>query len=273
MPYSADQLIKITSNYADLAVSKLVAEAKKKEKKKKLDPKAKVRNRGTVCVSAEQAKDKKDHFPINDEGQARNALARVQQLTSAPWYKGSLEGLKALVSRKVKAKYPKIDVGGKKEKKSSLEVLFAKYAQPQPTGYVNPTEQTEEDANAFMQPGGENHVRGGQGKPQYAPAQKPAGNPQIKQVQQALNKMRLTGADGKPLVEDGVRGKNTNFAIQSFKTEYQMPQANDAMVMYYIVNPGQNPNKGYAGGVAPAQQPVAPTGDAVDNYWAGNPNK
>jgi hypothetical protein len=131
MPYSPDQLIKIASNYADLAVSALLVEAKKKEKKK-LDPKAKVRNRGTVCVPAESAKDKKDHFPINDEGQARNALARVQQLSSAPWYKGSLEGLKALVARKVKAKYPGIDVGGKKkEKKSAIEVsadLMAKYS-------------------------------------------------------------------------------------------------------------------------------------------------
>jgi hypothetical protein len=86
------------------------------------DPKAKVRNRGTVCVPAESAKDKKDHFPINDEGQARSALSRVEGLTSAPWYNGSLEGLRALVKRKVRAKYPKIDVGGKKkDKKSSLE--------------------------------------------------------------------------------------------------------------------------------------------------------
>jgi peptidoglycan hydrolase-like protein with peptidoglycan-binding domain len=127
-----------------------------------------------------------------------------------------------------------------------------------------------------MQPGGENHVRGGQGKPQYAPAQRAAGDPQVKQVQQGLNRLKLTGADGKPLAEDGIRGKNTNFAIQSFKTEYKMPQANDAMVMYYIINPSQNPNKGYAGGVAPTQQPAqqaAPSDDAINNYWAGNPNK
>lgn len=228
MPYSPDQLIKITSNYADLAVSKLVAEAKKKEKKK-LDPKAKVRNRGTVCVSAEQAKDKKDHFPINDEGQARNALARVQQLSSAPWYKGSLEGLKALVARKVKAKYPKIDVGGKKEKKSSLEEfesMFAKYAQGQPTGYYNPTEQTEEDAKAFMQPGGENAVRGGPGKPQYAPApQQPARGrfPSIEPaVQEALDKLGFKGPKGESLLGpngkgDGQRGPITDFALTQYK--------------------------------------------------------
>ena len=51
-------------------------EAKKKSKNKKLDPKAKVRNRGTVCVPASSAKDKKDHFPINSIGQGRNALCK-----------------------------------------------------------------------------------------------------------------------------------------------------------------------------------------------------
>jgi hypothetical protein len=130
MSQTAEQLLKMSVNYEQLANESLEATAAKKEKKK-LDPKAKVRNRGTVCVPAESAKDNKDHFPINDEGQARNALARVQQLSSAPWYKGSLEGLKALVARKVKAKYPKIDVGGKKkEKKSYVEVsdtLLSKY--------------------------------------------------------------------------------------------------------------------------------------------------
>lgn len=138
MSYNPNQLIKITTNYAKLATNSLVVMAKEKDKKK-LDPKAKVRNRGNVCVLAESAKDKKDHFPINDEGQARNALARVHQYSSAPeWYSGSLSGLQALVARKVKAKYPKIDVGGKKEKKSSEsqtnlmavgEQLATKYSQ------------------------------------------------------------------------------------------------------------------------------------------------
>lgn len=127
-----DDLPILLEEGAELALADDDLEATAAKKEKKLDPKAKVRNRGTVCVPAEQAKDKKDHFPINDEGQARNALARVQQLSSAPWYKGSLEGLKALVARKVKAKYPKIDVGGKKkEKKSSLTVsesILLKYA-------------------------------------------------------------------------------------------------------------------------------------------------
>ena len=95
----------------------LVAEAAKK-KKKKMDPKAKVRNRGTVCVPASSAKDHKDHFPINSIGQARNALARVHQYSAAPsWYKGSLKGLQALVSRKVHSKYPSI----KSKKKSKAE--------------------------------------------------------------------------------------------------------------------------------------------------------
>lgn len=158
MSYSPEQLEKIAEDFDQLAVKSLVVEAKKKEKKK-LDPKAKVRNRGTVCVPAEQAKDKKDHFPINDEGQARNALARVQQLSSAPWYKGSLEGLKALVSRKVHSKYPGIK--SEKKKKSSLEVLLDKYGQAMPPapnydagqpGTNDPNERTEADIEEFMRP-------------------------------------------------------------------------------------------------------------------------
>lgn len=66
-------------------------------------------DRGTVCVPAASAKDKKDHFPINSEAQARNALARVNQFSSVPdWYSGSLQSLVSLVSKKVHGKYPGI---------------------------------------------------------------------------------------------------------------------------------------------------------------------
>jgi hypothetical protein len=115
MSYSAEELLVLATKFEQLAQETLVKEAAKKEKKK-LDPKAKVRNRGTVCVPAERAKDKKDHFPINDIDQARNALARVQQYDKVPsWYNGSLKGLQDAVSRKVHSKYPAIG----KEKKSS----------------------------------------------------------------------------------------------------------------------------------------------------------
>ena len=151
MPNKVEKILAFASSFEKEAIDSLVAEAKKKEKKK-LDPKAKVRNRGTVCVPAEQAKDKKDHFPINDADQARNALARVHQYSSVPeWYKGSLSGLQALVARKVKAKYPKIDVGGKKEKKSSLEAELFSFAQDiqkygQTSGQVRP-EDVESSKN------------------------------------------------------------------------------------------------------------------------------
>lgn len=134
MSRDANKLLKITCNYEKIGITSLIIEAKKKEKKK-LDPKAKVRNRGTVCVPASSAKDKKDHFPINDEGQARNALARVHQYSSVPsWYGGSLKSLQSLVSGKVHSKYPSIGKSDKK-KKSSLDVseeLLNKYAQTTP---------------------------------------------------------------------------------------------------------------------------------------------
>jgi hypothetical protein len=130
MSRTPEELLKLASDYDNVATRALVVTAKKKEKKK-LDPKAKVRNRGTVCVPAESAKDKKDHFPINDEDQARNALARVHQYSAAPpWYSGSLKGLQSLVSRKVHSKYPSIGKSEKKSKKSFdvSDNLLAKYS-------------------------------------------------------------------------------------------------------------------------------------------------
>jgi hypothetical protein len=77
----------------------------------KIDPRAKVRNRGIVCVPAERAKDNKDHFPINNIDQARNAIARVNQYSKVPdWYKGSLQSLVNLVIRRVHSKYPSIEI-------------------------------------------------------------------------------------------------------------------------------------------------------------------
>jgi hypothetical protein len=128
MSYTADQLLALAANLDDLAAQFLEANAAKD--KKKLDPKAKVRNRGTVCVPASSAKDKKDHFPINSEDQARNALARVHQYSAAPpWYSGSLKSLQELVSRKVHSKYK--GIGKDKKKSSSVEFdesLLSKYS-------------------------------------------------------------------------------------------------------------------------------------------------
>ncbi len=83
------------------------------------DPKAKVRNKPDAIFGDKhpKVKDDKDHFPIDTIGRARNALARVQQYSSAPpWWKGSLEELKNAVSRAVKKKYPSIEVGKDKKK-------------------------------------------------------------------------------------------------------------------------------------------------------------
>ena len=92
------------------------------------DPKAKVRNRGDVVFPAESSlvKDDKDHFPINSENQARNALARASQYKSVPdWFKGSLKKLVATVASKVHKKYPSIDIteAGKTPGKQTNESL------------------------------------------------------------------------------------------------------------------------------------------------------
>lgn len=89
------------------------------EKKKKLDPKAKDRNKGKVVFPANspKIKDKKDHFPINSAAQARNALARANQFSKVPeWFKGSLQELVSAVAKAVKKHYPGIDVSKKSTK-------------------------------------------------------------------------------------------------------------------------------------------------------------
>jgi len=58
-----------------------------------------------------KVKDGKDHFPIPDKNHARNALSRVNQYSEAPdWWDGSLEELKNKVVKKVKSKYPDIEI-------------------------------------------------------------------------------------------------------------------------------------------------------------------
>lgn len=77
------------------------------------DPKAKTRNRGDVVFPADSPKvtDDKDHFPINNQNQARNALARANQYKDSPkWYKGSLTDLVKKVATAVKKKYKDIEV-------------------------------------------------------------------------------------------------------------------------------------------------------------------
>lgn len=79
----------------------------------KLDPNAKVRNRGKVVFSADHSKvtDNQDHFPINSAAQARNALARVAQFSAAPkWWSGSLQQLQSAVRSAVSKAYPEIKV-------------------------------------------------------------------------------------------------------------------------------------------------------------------
>ena len=68
-------------------------------------------SRGDCVFKANTGKNKssKDRFPINDENQARNALARASQYSSAPeWYDGTLQSLVSAVARKVHSKYPGI---------------------------------------------------------------------------------------------------------------------------------------------------------------------
>lgn len=76
------------------------------------------------CVfpaGSKKVKDKKDHFPINSENQARNALSRTGEYSSTPsWYDGSLEELKASIRSHVKNKYKSIKVSENMTNESNM---------------------------------------------------------------------------------------------------------------------------------------------------------
>jgi hypothetical protein len=76
-----------------------------------LDAKTKTKDKGTAVFPAtsKRVRDNKDHFPINDINQARNALSRVAQFNASPsWYTGSLEELQSTVYNTVSKKFPSI---------------------------------------------------------------------------------------------------------------------------------------------------------------------
>jgi len=86
----------------------------------KEDPKVKAKNGPEVIFDSESPKvtDKKDHFPIDTIGKAKNVLSKVNQMDDVPpWYKGSLDSLQKAVRKAVKAKYPSIEVSDKKKEK------------------------------------------------------------------------------------------------------------------------------------------------------------
>ena len=92
--------------------------------------KVKVRARGTCCLPADhpQVLNNTDHYPINNVAQARNALARVKGHKSVPpWFKGTLSSLVNIVQKKVKSKYPSIEVIKKADDRIDL---LRKLAQP-----------------------------------------------------------------------------------------------------------------------------------------------
>lgn len=120
-----------TINYYNGPGKPTDGKTKRKKKKhiiySKLDPEAEIRNRGAVVFPAnsKKVKDNKDHFPINDANQARNALSRVSQYNSVPpWYSGSLEELKMAVRSAVKRKYKNIEVTDPKSKGTYSKAAF-----------------------------------------------------------------------------------------------------------------------------------------------------
>lgn len=111
---SLDELANIFEYWAGQPLEKT---AKAMSKKKKLDPKAKVRNRGKCVFPTNSSKvnDDKDHYPIPDEAHGRSALSYAGKQKSAPWYNGTVEEMQKAVERAVHKAFPGIGKDTKKE--------------------------------------------------------------------------------------------------------------------------------------------------------------
>lgn len=95
----------------DIIANSLEVIAGKKPKGEKGDAKERSRPNPVFDHTDPKVLDNADHFPINTEGRARNALARANQYSDAPsWYDGSLKELKKTVADAVKRAYPDIEV-------------------------------------------------------------------------------------------------------------------------------------------------------------------
>jgi len=88
----------------------------------------KARNRPKPVFQSTHPKvtDNKDHYPLGDENQARNAWARANQYNGkAPsWWSGSVSELKNAVKRKVKSLYPNIKISNDKKAEDKITQLY-----------------------------------------------------------------------------------------------------------------------------------------------------
>jgi len=94
----------------------LLLEAKKVDTKKIKAEKPKKKPLPIFDKKSPKVIDKKEHFPIGTEAQAKKALEQVKKIDKTPkWYKGEVKDLKATVMKTVKKEYPTF--GKKKDKK------------------------------------------------------------------------------------------------------------------------------------------------------------
>jgi hypothetical protein len=214
MSYSPVQLIAIAENFSKLASDTQLKNAKKTDKKKKTD--------------SNSAKDSKKDSKKTDPKKDKKKKSAIELLADK------------LEARSNKSNY--------------YDRLISKFAD-EPNMSVEPEQFGPPVPNETQTPWLDS-ITHSTNKPvgQAAkPATRPAADPQVSKLQTLLrDKYKLTGKNGKALIVDGLMGTETNFALQSFKTEYNMPQATDAIVKDYILNPKDNRQSTYSGSVAPA---------------------
>jgi hypothetical protein len=116
-------------NIVIAAVDPILAKGKNKKK-----PKSQKRGDCVFPHTSPKVKDKKDHFPINSEKQAKSALSYANGFEkSPPWYDGSLKELVSAVARKVKSKYPNMEVSEESKKPGAKKKGKKKKASMKPS--------------------------------------------------------------------------------------------------------------------------------------------
>lgn len=92
--------------HAERYVRQIAQAALSPEKRKRLS-----KSQFALPSTHSKVTDGKDHYPIQDEKQARVALRYVGKTEkSPPWFSGSAAELKRIVRSAVKRRYPKIEV-------------------------------------------------------------------------------------------------------------------------------------------------------------------
>lgn len=215
MSYTAKELLKLASDFDNVATRALAVTAKKKEKKKP-DPKDKLLNKDKKDKKSKKKKaseyydgllSKFAQGAVKDPAYAQNLTnGRIQSINAINIQQLTPEQVKEYTNGYLQQAFNDFQ-GNLITNEQYTQIVQAgdakmKQSAPAPTATPTTAPASTSPAPTPAKPAG--------------PAWKPL--PKINsEVQRALNALGFQGKDFKPLDPDGTRGPNTDFALASFK--------------------------------------------------------